>query len=238
MPTITLPGYNERIFIVGANGSGKSYFVAKLFDQLPRWVVIDLKGDFGEDIDLDKRATVIRDPHDRRWARFPAGVAHSGWMAISRVIYRPRVRDWASVDDLIGRLFETAQRLKKRYGKGHQYRFFLYCDEGLLQSRKRNTVNLAGAAVSGRSIELGLAVTSQRLSWIPVEVRTEVWRLYVFYLSSIDEEKEVMKLTKNQLSLEQLEALGADFSFYEIRRQPGGLVHVQHFPRIATGSSH
>lgn len=235
-PTIELPAYNERIFIVGANGSGKSYFVSRLFENMPRWVAIDLKGDFGEDVNLDKQATVISDPNDRRWKLFPDGWAGTGMGKIERVLFRPKPRDWGSVDWLIGRMFDKARRMKKRYGKDHEHQFFLYCDEGLLQSRKRDTTNLAGAAVAGRSIGMGLAVTSQRLSWIPVEVRTEVWRLYAFYLSSIDEEKEVIKLTKNQLTLDQLEALGADYSFYEIRRQPGGMVKVQHYPRLATGT--
>jgi hypothetical protein len=133
-------------------------------------------------------------------------------------------------------MFDRARALKKRYGKGHNHRFYLYCDEGLLQSRGRRTIHLAGSAISGRSLEMGFILSSQRLSWIPVEVRSEYWRMYVFYLSSQDEEKEVIKLAKNRLTLAQLEALGADYSFYELKRVQGGLINVTHFPKLKGGS--
>lgn len=222
---ITKPGYKERVFIVGANGSGKSYFAARLLDALPRWITVDLKGDFGEDIGLDQRAKVLTSPTDWRWRFFPR--------EIPRVIYRPAPVHYRSVDAVVGALFNKARALKKRYGKGHPYRFTLYCDEGLLQSRGRDTRNLAGVAISGRSLEMGLIVTSQRLSWIPVEIRSEAWRIYVFYLSSVEEESEVIKLSKRKLTIDQLEALGADYSFYEIKRTEGGLLDVRHYPKLA-----
>ena len=225
MAVVTKPSYKERVFIVGANGSGKSYFAARLLDVLPRWVTIDLKGDFGEDIQLDQRARVITSPTDWRWRLFP--------QRLPRVIYRPHPRYYGSVDDLIGKLFDQAKALKKRHKAGHKYRFYVYCDEGLLQSRGRRTTNLAGAAIAGRSLELGLIVTSQRLAWIPVEIRSEAWRTYVFYLSSTKEEKEVIELSKGRVTLDQLEALGADFSFYEIKRTAGGLQTVTHYPKLA-----
>ena len=222
---IERPDYRERIFIVGANGSGKSYFAARLLSILPRWVAIDLKGDFGEDIELDRHALVITSPGDWRWRLFPVHV--------KRIIYRPKPADYGTVDDIVGRMFERARILKKRYGKGHQYRFYLYCDEALLQSRGRKTVNLAGSAITGRSLEMGFIVSSQRLSWIPVEVRTEAWRVYVFYQSSVDEERDVLKLAKNKLTLQQLDELGADYSFYELKRTDGGIIQVTHFPKLS-----
>jgi hypothetical protein len=222
-----LPDYKERVFVVGANGSGKSYFVARVIACLPRWFAIDLKGDFGEDCGLDKSATIITKPSDFRLRLFPR--------QIKRIIYRPAPTDYSSVDAVVGRLFNLARALKKRYGKGHPYRFYLYCDEGLLQSRGRRTVHLAGSAISGRSLEMGFILSSQRLSWIPVEIRTEAWRVVVFYLSSVEEEREVIKLSKNRLTLQQLEELGADYSFYELKRTQGGLITVTHFPKLTQG---
>lgn len=224
MPAVlTLPDYKERVFIVGANGSGKSFLVARLLNVMPRWVAIDLKGDFGEDLNLEGTAKVLTSVTDWRWRFFPKHYP--------RIIYRPRTFD--QIDALIGRLFMLAIRLKKKYGPDHPYRFVLYCDEGLLQSRRLQTTWLARAAVAGRSLGLGLWVTSQRLSWIPVEVRSEQWRTYVFYLSSRDEEKEVIKLSKDRLTIPDLEALGADYSFYELKRNTGGKLTVTKFPKLS-----
>jgi energy-coupling factor transporter ATP-binding protein EcfA2 len=128
---VTKPAYNERIFIVGANGSGKSYFAARLLAVLDRWIAIDLKGDFGEDIGLDHDAVVITSPKDMRLRLFPR--------SIKRIIYRPKPADYGTVDGIVGQMFDRARALKKRYGKGHDFRFYLYCDEGLLQSRGRRT---------------------------------------------------------------------------------------------------
>lgn len=238
MPAVVkLPEFKERIFIVGANGSGKSYFASSLLEALTktpgqdRWFAIDLKGDFGEDLKLDRLARIISRPDDWRLRGFPV------WP--SRILFRPRPADFGSVDRVIGQLFERARKLKKRQRQtDHKYRFYLYCDEALLQSRHRDTTNFAGAAIAGRSLGMGFIVTSQRISWIPVEVRTEAWRIYVFYLSDIGEEKEVIKLTKGKLSIDQLEALGADYSFYEASRQQGGMIKVIHYPKLAFEEVH
>lgn len=214
--------YRERVFVVGANGTGKSYFSGELLTASPRWFAIDLKGDFGEDVGLEKRAKVITSYHSSYLKLFPR------W--VPRIIYRPKFVEYGRVDPLIGYLFDRARGLKKRYGRDHAYRFHLYCDETLLQSRGRKTTNLAGVAIAGRSVGMGLIAASQRLAWIPVEVRSEYWRMYVFYLSSREEEIEVVKLSKGRVTPDDLEALGADYSFYELKRQQGGSISVVHFP--------
>lgn len=101
-----------------------------------------------------------------------------------------------------------------------------------MQAKTGATTWLSSIAVSGRSLEIGLWLTSQRLAWIPVETRSEAWRIYIFYLASEEDEKEVIKLTKRRLSLDQLNALSADFSFYEIKRGTGGILQVTKFPPI------
>lgn len=81
---------------------------------------------------------------------------------------------------------------------------------------------LAALAVAGRSLGVGLWCASQRTKWIPVEVRSEAWRWYVFYLADEEDEEEVVKFAKGRLTIAELRAYCREYGFIELRRAARG----------------
>lgn len=209
------PVYQERLLLMGANGSGKSQLAGALLGSgYPRWVAIDSKGDFP----APQPHVVIRTPDDRRWS----------WNRDGGILYRPKPEyntgPW--LDEILRRLFLRAQK------EGKTAPFVVYVDEALFLSKLGHTRWLSALAVSGRSLKVGLWVSSQRPAWIPVEIRTEAWRWLVFYLAYSEDEKEVLRYAKGQISPAQLQEAAVDYSFWELKRGKGGKVQATHFPAL------
>lgn len=210
------PSYQERVLFVGSNGGGKTVLAGEMLAAgYPRTVSIDVKGDFDPPIDY----TVLSSPGDWRW-RYA-----------DHIVYRPKFKysNGHALDDVLRSLFERARKVGKKKP------FILYIDEGLYLATSSRTGTMRALAVTGRSLNVGLWVSSQRPKWIPVEVRSEAWRWYVFYLSFEDDEKEILKHAKGKINLQGLQNAQDLYSFWEIRRgiQSAGRMTVKHYPRIA-----
>jgi hypothetical protein len=220
MATIQPPTYKERLLFLGSNGTGKSVLIRELLAKFPRSVSIDTKGDF-EPI---QPFVVVEDPDDKRL------------LQEDTVVYRPRpeFKSGPHLDAVLGRLFTRAQATFDVKNRKQLRPFVVNIDEGLALSKRGYTANLAEIAVSGRSLNIGLWVASQRPVWIPVEVRSEAWRIYVFYLLYEDDEKEVLKLTKRRLTLAQLQEGFENYAYWEIRRgkDSAGKLEIRHCPRV------
>lgn len=193
------PDYQERVLGVGSNGGGKSEFFRQLLAAgYPRWFAWDVKGDF----DPLEDHKVMKDPRDG-WA----------WRA-DRILYRParqfRTPGWTK--------FVLARLLDRAMKAGPRRPSICYLDEAHYITRHGGRDGMMDLAVVGRSLGLGFWVGSQRPIWIPVEVRSEAWTWWVFYLAKKQDELEVLSYTKGKLSLEDLEAAWTNFSFWEIRR--------------------
>jgi hypothetical protein len=219
MGAISPPEYGERIIALGSNGGGKSVLMRELLAAgYPRTVTIDVKGDF-EPIQPHR---VVTKPDD--WL---------GWRA-DHIVYRPgrEHQTRAAMDGVLNRLYNRAQKSGKRHP------FVVYIDEALYLAKLGCASSMAALAVSGRSLGLGLWITSQRPKWIPVEVRSEAWRWYVFYLSFEEDEREVLKHTKGRLTLQNLQEGTEAYSFWEIRRGRSnpGLVDVTHHQPVTPTS--
>lgn len=199
----------------------------ELYLHEPRYVVLDPKGDF-------PRApgdVIVKSPKSWRWKVFPDGWGGSGFLATPRIIYRPDPKYQPTMDLRLRALFYKARLLKKK----HRPAFRVGVDEGLFQSKAFGNSRprwLMSSAITGRSLDMGLDLNSQRPSGIPVEIRSEAWRMYVFYLGDQDDMKAVLRYAQGTLSVEDLMDLGDDFSFIEVKRTPGGRRSATKFPPI------
>ncbi|MGH2443421.1 MAG: hypothetical protein ACRDFX_09695, partial [Chloroflexota bacterium] len=178
----------------------------------PDFVALDFKGDFQP---LLERPVIVHDPRDARLAK------------PGQVIFRPspeyRSRRW--LEYFFARLIARAQRRRP---------FVVYVDEGLTLGHLRAVSNLAILTSIGRSLNCGVWLGSQRLAWIPVELRTEAWRWWIFYLADPEDEKLVLRHAKGQLTLEELRAHAHTFRFFELRRgaESGGQLRVTAFGKV------
>lgn len=212
---------------MGANGGGKTKLAAAMLgngDTYPRGIAFDVKGD----LQLEMPHTIIRRPDDWRWKWY---ARNDGW-----ILYRPlpefNTGPW--LDEILRRIYMRAQKQYNSRARQARRPFIVYIDEGLYLAKTGNVRWLSQIAVSTRSMGCGLWVASQRPKWIPVEVRSEAWRWYVFALSYMEDEREVSNYTKGKLSIEQLQRETADFEFFEIKRtgQTAGRLTITHFPKL------
>lgn len=158
-------------------------------------------------------------------------------LPLSRILYRPEPRYQPFMDLRLRELFYKARSLKnqaRRKGlKQSPYHFRVGVDEGLFQSKAFGNSRprwLMSAAITGRSLDLGLDLNSQRPAGIPVEIRSEAWRMYVFYLGDSEDMKAVLRYAQGTLTVNDLMDLGEDFSFIEVKRTPGGRRTATKFP--------
>lgn len=210
------PSYQERVLFVGSNGGGKTKLAGEMLAAgYPRTVSIDVKGDFNPPIDY----TILTKPNE------------FGWRYHRHIVYRPKFEyangQW--LDEVLRRLFQRAR------AKGRKQPFILYLDEALYMATSSRTGTMRALAVTGRSLNVGLWVSSQRPKWIPVEVRSEAWRWYVFYLSYEEDEKEILRYSKGRIGLDQLQNPTDNYSFWEIKRgaNSAGKLAIKHYPRVA-----
>jgi len=220
--TLKRPAYEERIFFVGANGSGKTILASAFVAGYPRVTVLDVKGDFPipwKDGDYQIRTK-------------PPGVGFLNslkWRFRNQhIIYRPSIG--YDSGEAIARFFDGAYR-KAQKEKGKSPRI-LYVDEGAWVSYAGAWRSLARLLISTRSLKLGIWLSSQRPKGLPVEARSEAWRWYVFYLRSREDRKEVVSFLDHQITEYDLESTTEDFQFWEITRGKGGKMSYRLLPPI------
>lgn len=204
------PDYDERLLLLGTTKSGKTEGGRQLLHQggYRRFNILDWKGD----VHLDVDHLIVHDPpweHPRAWKE-------------DRVLYRPLTaerRAPAQLDRVLRWIFERQQAAydhrRRRPGPSR----IAWVDEAFHLSRTGRTLALSDLATAGRALGIGLWVGSQRPRWIPVEVRSEAALWLVFALQYLEDEREVVRYCKGQLSLEQLEAGWRNHGFWEVRRQ-------------------
>lgn len=226
---IEAPSLEARVLFLGANGSGKTILARQMLQYYTRWTVIDPKHAF-KPIVTSKDGpdwVVISDPHDKK-RRQP------------KVIYRPTPEymapEWMAF--YFRFLYDEAQQEYKKGQKDREYvpkGRVLMLDEGKFGVTPNSLYWrwLANVAVVTREWgTLGFWYLSQRVGGIPVEIRTEAWRIYVFFLHSKRDREEVVDLAADQLTEKDLRAGTADYRFIELRRVEGGKMHVAKYPPV------
>jgi hypothetical protein len=224
------PDEQERLLLLGKNGSGKSELTYELeWAGHYRSIYFDIKGD------CTPRLVDVRG--------IPYKVVKRGddsWgFKNRRVVYRPEPGSFWRTDagwaQVLQREFDRAARQYDHKRKRAREPRLIIIPEILLFGSRAQKV-IGDIASGARQLGLGLWVETQRPRRIPVVVRSEAWRIYVFSLGYEDDELEVLKYGKGRLSLEQLreldralEAKPPQHPFIEVilRSKTGGALRVR-----------
>ncbi len=195
------PDEQERLLLVGKNGTGKSEITFALEAAGKyRCIYFDWKGDCN--------------PHRLDAAGQPFKVVTKGddaWgFRNRRVVYRPPHGSYWRTDpacaQVLRRIVAEAQRDYNPKTKRSRRPRLIIIPEILLFGPLAQAV-MAEIASGARAFELGLWVETQRPRRLPIVIRSEAWRLYILPLGYYDDELEVLKYAKGKLQLEQLREL-------------------------------
>lgn len=223
------PDYVERVLIVGKNGTGKSELTYELesHGNYRKVVYFDIK----QDCSPRPPVQLVRKGDDR-W----------GWRA-RRIVYRPAPGSFWRTDAgwalVLQRIFDRAGMAYDHKRGRSREPIVIIIPEVLLFGPKSQRV-IGELASGARKLEVLLVVETQRPKRIPVVLRSEAWRIYVFPLGYEEDELEVLKYAKGKLTLAQLRELDDVVSesdphpFYEIclRSQKGAQVSVRRCPSL------
>lgn len=241
------PDFEERVFFVGANGSGKTVLESALIENYQDVIVLDIKYDFPIPPTW-KPVEKVREKGEIGYAvaTKPPGVKRSFFERLKkdpwrsrRIIYRPEPPydsgQWITY--FLDWVFRAA---RKRYLKHHKWNLILVVDEGGWTAYSGAKIAMGRLAMTGRSLGIGFWVTSQRPRGIPVEVRSEAWRMYIFYLRNRKDRIEIMDnvgeiwITGDKVLEEQdISQTPESYEFAEIRRVEGGRMVYRLMPPIA-----
>ena len=222
---IDTPSYQERVFFLGANGSGKTVLAAEMIRPYPRAVVLDIKYDFPIPWEKDEYVVTTKPPGGF-WLLDP-------WQSSHHVIYRPSPPhdSGPSITKFLDAMFARGRR------EGKKQPFILYLDEGGWTAYAGARLAMARLAIAGRSLGIGLWISAQRPKGIPVEVRSEAWRTYVFYLRKEDDRKELLQTLDDQAWPGMFASSEEDYEFWEIRRGQGGRLAYRRLAPLAVKAS-
>lgn len=213
------PSYYERLLILGRNGSGKSELT----------YAIEGGGNYRQSIYMDHKGDTEPRPPYKLIKRGDERLHDK------RIVFRPEPGSYWRTDageaQFVNRLFLEARRAYDHKRKRSRAPRILIIPEILLFGPLAQKA-LGEVASAARQYELGLWVETQRPRRIPVVIRSEAWRLYIFALGFADDEEEVLRYAKGRLSMADLrhgDDDPRDHSFFELllRNQSGAGIQVR-----------
>lgn len=159
---------NERLFVCGKTGTGKTYLMRHLTQRIKRLIVLDGKGTLG---------SWGLEPWDRDTRR----ALKAGEELRARVIYNalgtPPIDFWESVLDTV---FEAGN-------------VTVYVDEMYLivEAGTRAPAILTALYTQGRELGIGMWAGTQRPAWIPLVCMSEAEHFFMFRLNMEEDRKRM-----------------------------------------------
>ncbi len=167
---------NERVFICGKTGTGKTTLARYLLRQMSRLVVIDSKGSLS-DWDLD--------PWDDRQTRIDL---ERGDPARLRVL--PPLHD--DPDPFYAEVFATSLQARN---------LVVYVDElyAVVPPGARPAPEMAALWTRGREYGIGAWAATQRPVWVPLFALSEAEHIFMFRLNVFDDRKRLAAFTSEDV---------------------------------------
>lgn len=157
---------NDRIALVGATGSGKTYLAGKLLRSVSRLIVIDPKNTLGNKWGLSdwskrsKKALFAGDP--------------------LRVRFSPEPGEEWRYEEILSLAYEAENVM-------------IYIDEvyGIVEPGRKPPKYLTADYTRGRELGIGMIAATQRPSWVPLFILSEAnW--YICFRLMMDEDRRRM----------------------------------------------
>lgn len=180
---------NERLFISGRTGSGKTTFVRFLLRSVPRYAVLDAKHTYRPPADLRDDVPIVEafNPKLER--------------QIIRAPWEDEPECW---EDAINDVFEDGNRL-------------LYVDEATLIVPTRAARHPLGRAIrTGRERGVGVWTGTQRPKEIPSYVFTESEHILSYRLQFKDDRDKIVQFTGDAMSSLLARVRGHDVAYYSV----------------------
>lgn len=162
---------DERVFIAGKTGSGKTVLARQMLARTTRLIVIDPKARL-DNWDTEDYDAVSRD-------------------AIRRG-ERIRVRVLLPIEEDIQPFVDEV--IKLAYSAGN---IVVYIDEvyGIIDPGDKPTKWLTALYTRGREQEVGVVAVSQRPAWVPLFMMSEADHFFSFRLNIPEDRKRMMEVT-------------------------------------------
>lgn len=223
MPEIRAFTTSDRVLILGTTGAGKSELEKAVLaaTDAEHWLAIDQKRSFTPFGKRGKDWWLVGTPTGFLW-RYP------------RIVFRPKpgYNNGSTMAFVLRRTYEKQVQTPK----DKRQKSFIYVDEALKLTKDSKTAanELANIFVTGREIQLGVHIASQRPRYIPIECRSEANIIVTYTLGYEEDEVEVSKLLKGKVTVRELQSL-EPYWFYMAIKKPGGQFEVAKYPPITIG---
>ena len=205
MAKITIPKLGEHIVFCGTTGSGKTFLAKEMLKRYEKIFLFDTHNGLG-DVEGIKITSPLNIEKKLR--------------SFDKIRYVPdlkyRSKNWFN--------YVIKTLMTSKYGRGR----VIYIDEIFHLGFGQSFPDWLSKGIStARQKKISIWTCSQRPTNVPMSILTESRRVYIFYLSYMEDLKKLSKFTRDEKRfLKEIESLAYDYSMIELDRIKGSWVKL------------